>query len=158
MILDLFLGGVETVSNTLTWGIVFMIRNPDVQAKVQKEIDDVTALERRPQMSDKARMPFTTATLLEIQRCANISAVGVPHIATEDITIAGYEIPKGTRVLYHIHYMLIDPRYWKEPTKFDPSNFLDDDGHVLKRDAMMPFGIGNTHSGLYYIMSSASAN
>ena len=43
---DLLLAGAETTSTTLTWAMLYMIRNPDVQAKVQKELDSVIGRQR----------------------------------------------------------------------------------------------------------------
>lgn len=38
-ILDLFVGGSETSSKTLTFGILYMMLNPEVQEKAQREMD-----------------------------------------------------------------------------------------------------------------------
>ena len=40
-LLDLFLAGSETTSTTLTWAVLYMAREPQVQKKVQAEINDV---------------------------------------------------------------------------------------------------------------------
>ena len=39
--IDLFLAGTETTSSTLLWGIYFMVDQPDIQDRVQKELDGV---------------------------------------------------------------------------------------------------------------------
>ena len=36
---DLFVAGSETTSTTLTWAALYMVRYPEVQAKVQEELD-----------------------------------------------------------------------------------------------------------------------
>ena len=38
VLLDLLFGGIETTSTALTWSILFMIKYPNVQRKVQDEI------------------------------------------------------------------------------------------------------------------------
>lgn len=38
-VLDLLVGGSETSSKTLSFGILYMLLNPDVQEKVQQELD-----------------------------------------------------------------------------------------------------------------------
>ena len=43
---DLFSAGQETVKTTLQWGILFMLHNPDVQAKIQEELDAVVGRKR----------------------------------------------------------------------------------------------------------------
>ena len=44
--LDLFLAGSETTSTALTWAVLYMAREPEVQQKVQDEIDDVVGYAR----------------------------------------------------------------------------------------------------------------
>lgn len=41
MLVDLFLAGTETTSTTLAWAILYMVREEEVQKKVQEELDRV---------------------------------------------------------------------------------------------------------------------
>ena len=43
VIFDLLLAGSETTSTPLNWGLLYMIRNPDVQTKCRQEILQVGA-------------------------------------------------------------------------------------------------------------------
>ena len=54
-IVNLFGAGTETTSTTLTWGIVFLLENPEVYAKLQKEIDGVLGERLFPALEDKGR-------------------------------------------------------------------------------------------------------
>ena len=56
---DLFLAGSETTSTTLTWAALYMVRYPEVQRKVQEELDEVVGFQRLPSMKDKAELPYT---------------------------------------------------------------------------------------------------
>jgi len=47
--------GAETTSNTLEFAMLYMILNPDVQTKVQAEIDEVVGQSRLPSLLDKAK-------------------------------------------------------------------------------------------------------
>jgi cytochrome P450 len=68
-------------ASTLTWGLLYMAREPDVQRRVQAEIDHVVGApsciggRRLPRLQDRESMPYTEAVIMEIQRCANV----VPH-------------------------------------------------------------------------------
>ena len=56
--LDLFTAGSETTANTLDFAILYMIRNPNVQRKVQEEIDNVIGTSRLPENNDRQRLKF----------------------------------------------------------------------------------------------------
>ena len=77
---DLFLAGSETTSTTLTWAALYLVRYPEVQSRVQEELDRVVGVDRLPAMKDRADLPYTEAVMMEIQRHANIVPMGVQHI------------------------------------------------------------------------------
>lgn len=73
--IDFFQAGSETTSNTLSFAILYMSRNPKVLQKVQQELDSVVG-DRFPKMSDRPKLKFTEATLCEIQRISNVAPLG----------------------------------------------------------------------------------
>ena len=119
-----------------------MTLNPDIQSKVQAEIDEVIGKDDFPSMSHRTKMPYTEACLAEIQRLGDIVPFGVPHSTTEDITFRGFFIPSGTMILPNMNSIHMDPDLWEEPERFDPGRFLDDDEHFVKREELIPFSIG----------------
>ena len=52
---DMFQAGFETTSNTLAFGMLFMILNPHVQEKVQKELDSMFTKGSIVSMNDRER-------------------------------------------------------------------------------------------------------
>ncbi|ROT74906.1 Cytochrome P450 2L1 [Penaeus vannamei] len=52
---DLFVAGSETVSSTIRWAIHYLAKYPEVQAKVQKEIDSVVPRDVPPSIQQKNR-------------------------------------------------------------------------------------------------------
>lgn len=50
VMLDFFLAGSETTSTSLNWSMLFMANYPEIQKKVQKELDEVTGGARVPTM------------------------------------------------------------------------------------------------------------
>ncbi len=50
--------------------------------------------DRLPTMDDRDKLPYTHATVHEIQRCANIAPSGVLHETTQPAKLRGYNIPK----------------------------------------------------------------
>ncbi|XP_063958165.1 cytochrome P450 2U1-like isoform X1 [Lytechinus pictus] len=139
---DLIFAGTETMSSTIRWAILYMIVQPEVQRKVQDELDAVIASGELPSWRNRNRTPYTEATLMEIQRMANITALTFPHKTTEDTDLAGYSIPKDTHVFINLYSVHVDPTLWKEPDKFMPERFLNEDGTVIHNPALMPFSAG----------------
>ncbi|XP_072036276.1 cytochrome P450 2J4-like [Amphiura filiformis] len=138
----LFGAGFETTTTTLRWALLYMMAYPDVQSQVQQEIDNKVGRDRLPQLSDIPNLPFTGATLLEIQRIATILPSGVVHCAAETTVVNGYTIPKGAFLVSNLWSVHHNPKIWKEPSQFNPARFLDPSGYVIQRPELIPFSIG----------------
>ncbi|ESO88638.1 hypothetical protein LOTGIDRAFT_179079 [Lottia gigantea] len=142
-IVDFFFAGSDTTASTLSWAFLYMILNPDVQSKCQKEIDEVVGQNRKINMSDRQNLPYVEATLLEAQRLGSIAPFALPHTPLKDTMVKGYLVPAGSLVLGHIYACHRDPKVWTEPLKFNPDRFLDEDGNLVKHPAsFMPFSVG----------------
>ncbi|KAM4022751.1 cytochrome P450 2D15-like [Anomaloglossus baeobatrachus] len=139
---DLFSAGSETTSTTLRWALMFMLLYPDVQSKVQEEIDRVIGRDRKPTMEDVLQMPYTNAVIHEVQRCGDIVPLSMPHMTYRDMEIKGFLIPKGTTIITNLSSVLKDHEVWERPLQFYPKHFLDEKGKFVKREAFMPFSAG----------------
>eukprot|EP00063_Salmo_salar_P030186 XP_014005021.1 PREDICTED: cytochrome P450 2J5-like [Salmo salar] len=141
-VVDLFGAGTETTSNTLLWAMLYMAKYPDIQKKVQAEIDEVIGSARQPSMDDRANMPYTYAVIHEIQRFGNIVPLTPPRVANKDTTVAGYLVPKGMMVFPMLKPILQDRNEYATPDLFNPGHFLDKNGKFVKKDNFIPFSIG----------------
>lgn len=114
--LDMFMAGSETTNNSISFGMMYLVLNPDVQKKAQEEIDRV--LGGRPAtMDDRTKlvqtysscieslkwkifsMPYMEGVMLESIRMFTSKAFSIPHRALRDTYLGGYRIPKVINVL-----------------------------------------------------------
>ncbi|XP_062071355.1 cytochrome P450 2C1-like [Lepus europaeus] len=141
-ITDLFVAGTETTSTTLRYGLLLLLKHPKVTAKVQEEIEHVIGRHRSPCMQDRSRMPYTDATVHEIQRFIDLIPNNVPRATTCNVKFRNYLIPKGTSIIASLTSVLYDDKEFSNSQMFDPGHFLDDRGNFKKSDYFMPFSTG----------------
>ncbi|XP_002917245.1 cytochrome P450 2J2 [Ailuropoda melanoleuca] len=139
--LDLFFAGTETTSTTLRWGLLYLALNPEIQEKVQAEIDRVIGRSQLPSIAARESLPYTNAVIHEVQRMGNIIPLNVPREVTGDTTLAGYYLPKGTMILTNLTALHRDPAEWATPDTFNPEHFLEN-GQFKKRETFLPFSVG----------------
>ncbi|GIX83511.1 vitamin D 25-hydroxylase [Caerostris extrusa] len=114
---SLIIGGTSTTTVTLTWLFFAMASYPKIQQKVFEEVNDVLGKCNKPQWANRARFPYTYATIMECMRWRTLLSF-----------------------LAAIHN---DSKYWKTPEKFIPERFLDEDGVLeTKQEAWVPFSYG----------------
>ncbi|XP_030845749.1 cytochrome P450 2J2 [Strongylocentrotus purpuratus] len=143
VLLDFFIGGTDTTASVTSWTILFLSVHPDVQRKVQAELDTVVGRGRQPNTLDRPDLPYCNATLTEVMRIRPILPVSVPHMTSDDVSFRGFTIPKGSIIIPNLWAVHHDPKEWNEPDTFNPDRFLSADGKQFqKNEAWMPFGVG----------------
>ncbi|XP_076079554.1 steroid 17-alpha-hydroxylase/17,20 lyase-like isoform X1 [Mytilus galloprovincialis] len=142
-ILDIFSAGIDTSRITLYFAVRYMAGLPEIQSKVQEEIDRVVGKDRLPGIKDREKLSYTEATLHEAMRLGTAAPVGVPHSTLCDTKVGGYDVPKDTMVMINHWALHHDPNYWKDVEKFDPTRFLDENGKLgMKPESWLPFSAG----------------
>ncbi|XP_078140113.1 cytochrome P450 2F3-like [Centroberyx gerrardi] len=139
---NLYLAGTETTSTTMRYALSILIKYPNIQEKMQQEIDSVIGQERCPNMEDRQSLPFTDAVIHEVQRFLDIFPFSLPHYALQDISFRGYTFPKDTLIIPLLHSVLREEKQWATPWSFNPQNFLDQNGNFKKNPAFLPFSAG----------------
>uniref|UniRef100_A0AAQ4QTA2 Cytochrome P450 1A1 n=1 Tax=Gasterosteus aculeatus aculeatus TaxID=481459 RepID=A0AAQ4QTA2_GASAC len=141
---DIFGAGVETTTTVLKWAIAYLIHHPQVQRRIQEELDSKVGGDRCPQLSDRGSLPYLEATIREVLRIRPVAPLLIPHVALSDTSLGDFAVKKGTRVIINLWSLHHDEKEWKNPELFDPGRFLDSDGTglVIPSSSYLPFGAG----------------
>ncbi|KAM4641332.1 uncharacterized protein O3C94_015729 [Discoglossus pictus] len=140
--LQIFFAGADTISTTLTYSLLILMKHSDVLAKVHEEIDRVIGQNQHPKLQDRKKMPYTDAVMHEIQRYADLFPMGLPRKTPYDVQFRGYTIPKDTNVFPMLTSVLRDPSCFLYPDEFNPKNFLEENGDLKKNNGFMPLSAG----------------
>ncbi|XP_054720108.1 cytochrome P450 2J2-like [Uloborus diversus] len=140
----LVIGGSETTRTSLLWLLIALVEYPEVQKKVQEEIDSVIGREGKCHWQERAKLPYTYATVMEGQRWRSVTPLNVIHSAGGDFKIGDYDVPKGANIIANNWAIHMNPDNWKSPEKFIPERFLLEDKSVTMQrpENYIPFSVG----------------
>ncbi|XP_069476348.1 cytochrome P450 2J4-like [Ambystoma mexicanum] len=144
LVADLFITGTETTTTVLQWALLYMAVHPEIQVKVQQELDAALGPDQIVGYEDRKKLPYTNAVIHEILRYGNIVSVGIPRRCEKDIMLQGFPIQKGAIILPNLSSVLYDPEHWDTPHQFNPHHFLDEEGNFLTREPFLPFSAGHS--------------
>lgn len=74
---------------------------PDVQKKVQAELDSVVGPNRLPELGDYESLPYIKATIKEALRWHSVAPLLVPRTTVADDVYNGYFIPAGSIIMFN---------------------------------------------------------
>ena len=138
-LVTMMLAGHETTANALSWLWYLLTQHPDAYDRHVEEVREVLG-GREPEPEDIDRLVWTRACLQEAMRLYPPAWV-LEREACEDTELDGYRVPKGATVIFLVHLIHRDPRWWDDPEAFRPERFLPDAPHP-QRGTYLPFGAG----------------
>uniref|UniRef100_A0A2R8ZNI2 Cytochrome P450 family 3 subfamily A member 43 n=1 Tax=Pan paniscus TaxID=9597 RepID=A0A2R8ZNI2_PANPA len=132
----------DTTSTTLPFIMYELATHPDVQQKLQEEIDAVLPNKAPVTYDALVQMEYLDMVVNETLRLFPVVS-RVMRVCKKDIEINGVFIPKGLAVMVPIYALHHDPKYWTEPEKFCPeSRFSKKNKDSIDLYRYIPFGAG----------------
>lgn len=141
---DIFGAGLETTTSVVKWTAAYLLHNPQLQKKIQEEIDQNVGFSRTPTISDRNHLVLLEATIREVLRIRPVAPTLIPHKAIVDSSIGEFAIDKGTNVIINLWALHHNEKEWHRPDQFMPERFLDPTGSQLISPSLsyLPFGAG----------------
>jgi cytochrome P450 len=137
-LLTMLIAGHDTSTAHLAWTLYLLGAHPRWMERVRGEVR--RALGAGPPSPERVRrMPALQQVLHESLRLyPPIHALS--RTAAEDVVLAGFRIPAGTRLLVSVYLAHRHPAYWEDPSAFRPERWGD--GGRPHPFAYLPFGGG----------------
>lgn len=135
-----YLAGHETTSQALTWTLYLLSQHPDIEARVQAELETVLG-ERDPSFADADALVFTELVVRESMRLYP-PVFAIARMTEREASIGDYTIPPSSEVALWFYFAHRDARWFPEPERFDPDRFANDSAVNRPRHAYLPFGGG----------------
>ncbi|XP_038200907.1 cytochrome P450 3A11 [Arvicola amphibius] len=133
--------GYETTSSTLAFTLYLLATHPDIQKKLQEEIDVALPNKAPPSYDKVMEMEYLDMVLNETLRLYPI-ANRLERVCKQDVEMDGVFIPKGSIVMVPLYALHHDPQYWPEPMAFRPERFSKENKGSIDPYVYMPFGNG----------------
>nr|AIT16229.1 cytochrome P450 family 4 protein [Sternaspis scutata] len=134
--------GHDTTAAAANWAVHLLGANPEIQQKVQDELDDIFRGSDRPAtMEDLADMKYLECCIKEALRLFP----SVPMFArtiSEDCVIGGYDVPEGTTAVVVTAALHRDPDHFPDPEKYDPDRWLPENCASRHPYCFIPFSAG----------------
>lgn len=121
----MLLGGYEPAAAALVYALHFLAWNPAARARLEEEADAVLG-DGPIKGAHLDGLDYARAVVLETLRVHPVAEPLIPRVASEDTTLGGYSIPKGTRVQISPRVLHRRPEHWEEPDRFRPERWLTD--------------------------------
>ena len=127
-------------TTAVSWTLYLLSLHPDVQKKVQEEIDAVWVKDQS--LDDKiTELKYLECVIKEVLRLyPPVTLYG--RKMKRDVSIDGCIVPKGTEFCVYTYGLHMDENYWTNPEEFIPERFMSD--RFLRQNSFqyLPFAAG----------------
>ncbi|XP_013609726.1 PREDICTED: cytochrome P450 71B2-like [Brassica oleracea var. oleracea] len=144
ILMDVFLGGIDTSSIIMIWAMTELVRNPRVMKKAQENIRTILGAKReRITEDDLHKVDYLKLIIKETFRLHPPAPFILPRETTSHIKIKGYDIPPRTQIQINVWTIGRDPKRWTDPEDFIPERFTNSSVDFRGQHFdLLPFGSG----------------
>ncbi|XP_073960268.1 cytochrome P450 6B2-like [Choristoneura fumiferana] len=139
-----FAAGFETSSSATSFTLHQLAHNPEVQKKVQADIDKVLAKYDNKLSYDAVKeMTYLDWTFKEGMRMfPSLGFLIRECVRKYTIPDVNVTIDEGVRIFVPIQAMQMDPLYFEKPEVFRPERFSPEEFDATQKSIYLPFGVG----------------
>jgi len=121
--------GVDSTGTTITWVLLLLALNPEVQMKVRQEVLSHVTIEGSSQdlvdalSRPKKMLPYLNMVIREVHRIRPTFASPIIKTVETEIELGGYAVPAGTVCQLDLYSIQNDPELVQDCEKFIPERW-----------------------------------
>lgn len=143
-----FLAGFNAVSMSQCFMAHELAVNPDIQAKLYAEIEAADRqLDGKPLDYETLQsLKYLDQVVSETLRRWTLASINDRYVSSpfklynEDGS--SVQLNVGDGIMFPVHAIHMDPKYYADPERFDPERFSDENKNAIQPGTYLPFGIG----------------
>lgn len=146
-VLTIIAAGHETTNNAMTYFFYNMAHNPDIQEKLQAEIDE--ALRESEELGcepDIGKLPYLNMCISESMRLLPSVPLISRYVAFDTVinskTQGDVHLAAGTGLVIDVAGLNRHPDHWLHPDRFYPEHFAESAVRARNKFVYVPFSIG----------------
>lgn len=143
MLQVILIAGTETSSTTIEWAMSLLLNHPETMHKAWAEIGAEVGQDKLLDETDLPKLTYLKSIISETFRLFPPTPFLLPHESSEDCTVGGYNVPRGTMLMVNSWAIHRDPMLWVDATRFMPERFEGsaEEGEMYNYK-LLPFGLG----------------
>ncbi|KAK9697392.1 hypothetical protein RND81_08G035400 [Saponaria officinalis] len=143
IVVELFGAGSETSSTTIEWSMAELLKNEGAMKKATDEVRQILQGKESFDGTSLVELKYLKNVIKETLRLHPPIPLLVPRLAMDRCQINGHAIVPNTRVFINAWAIGRDPKYWKDPEKFNPERFEGSSvNYKGNHFELIPFGSG----------------
>jgi cytochrome P450 len=149
-IIDFIAGGIFTMGNAINFIVYHLAKNPQIQVRLAQDLNRILRrdgtnneeMKTNVTSADLAQMTYLRACIKESFRLT-CTIPGIMRILPNDVTLSGYKVPAGTPIFANFLVANTSDNNFKDPQRFRPERWLNDERKEINPFVLLPFGHGN---------------
>ncbi|KAE8724532.1 Cytochrome P450 71B35 [Hibiscus syriacus] len=143
VLLNMFLGGIETSALTVIWAMAELLRKPTLMKKAQDEVRGIVGKKGRVEETDLDQLQYHKMIIKETLRLHPPAPLLITREAISHFKLNNYDIDTGTLIQINVWGIARDSNYWRNPEEFCPERFIDNTTDFKGQNfELLPFGGG----------------
>eukprot|EP00931_Biecheleriopsis_adriatica_P053309 TRINITY_DN31187_c0_g1_i2.p1 TRINITY_DN31187_c0_g1~~TRINITY_DN31187_c0_g1_i2.p1 ORF type:complete len:531 (+),score=61.62 TRINITY_DN31187_c0_g1_i2:68-1660(+) len=126
VVLNMVIAGRDTTACTLSWMFYILATHPEIQQKLQEEIDSKFKVDAKPTLQSLSanELPYLNGVLYETLRLYPPVPQEVKTASKDDVLPGGTQILGGTRIAFLVYALGRDPKNYPDPEVVRPERWI----------------------------------